>query len=135
LLNILKSLNANLEVSAAYATADEPVDWKSRNQDLTPLHLNYELRIADAHETHGEIVKILENLGLDTATLNQGYGHALDAAFDGVIGSFGIINSELIALLDRQDRVPENISLFWCFAGVSRHRPVSQTGKTLSLTS
>ena len=68
---------------------------------MASLFLNNDLRTADAHETSGEVVRILEDLGVDTASLNDGYGRALGTVYDGVINAFLILNNELVKLVNR----------------------------------
>ena len=102
LLNVLQSLNANQEPPDSFPSDDEPDTWNERNDSMAPLFLNNELRIADAHDKPGEIVRILEDLGVDTASLNDGYGRALDTVYDGVISVFFALNNELVTLLSRR---------------------------------
>ena len=104
LLNVLQSLNANQETADSFPSEDEPQTWKERNDAMVPLFLNHDLRVADAHDKPGEVVRILETLGVDTASLNDGYGRALDAVYDGVIDTFFILNEELMKLLDRENQ-------------------------------
>ena len=102
LLNVLQSLNANQEAPDSFPSEDEPETWKEQNDAMTPLFLNNDLRIADAHDKPDKIVRILEELGVDTASLNDGYGRALDAVYEGVINAFLVLNEELVKLLDRE---------------------------------
>ena len=101
LLNVLQSLNANQEAPDSFPSDDEPETWNERNDAMTPLFLNNELRVADAHDKPGKIVSILEDLGVETASLNDGYGRALDTVYDGVINAFLTLNNELVKLLNR----------------------------------
>jgi hypothetical protein len=59
------------------------------------------LRIADAHDTFANALPRLQDLGFDTASLQQGYGRALDFVLDGVIVSFSNLNGPLGRVLDR----------------------------------
>lgn len=103
LLNVLQSLNANQETSDSFTSNSEPETWNEQNDSMTFLFLNNELRVADAHDKPGEVIRILESLGVDTASLNDGYGRALDTVYDGVIDTFLILNNELVKLLNRKD--------------------------------
>lgn len=67
---------------------------------MAPLFLNNDLRIADAHEA-GDALRTLQNLDFDTASLNQGYGRALDFVFDGVVGTFKAANRPIERPLQR----------------------------------
>jgi len=87
LLNILEQLNANEEVSDAFASTHEPDGWRERNGALAPLFLNNDLRIADAHESMEDCLTTLQALGFDTASVNSGYGRALDFILDSVINA------------------------------------------------
>ena len=100
LSNIAERLNAEGDRADAFGTAPEPGDLTNRNPALAPLFVNNDLRIADAHDAGG-VFRSLEALGFDVAALNQGYGRALDHVLDGVIGSFGHLNTHLAQLLDR----------------------------------
>ena len=103
LLNMLQSLNANQETPDSFPNNSEPETWNEENDVVTPLSLNNKLRIADAHDKPaGEIISILESLGLDTASLNDGYGRALDIVYDSVIRVFFALNNELVTLLNRK---------------------------------
>jgi hypothetical protein len=88
LLNIVMRLNANEEAKDAFPSGREPEGWQERNATVAPLFLNYELRNADAHEAVGRALQTLQELGFDTANVNQGYGLALDFVMDGVIDAF-----------------------------------------------
>lgn len=103
LLNVLQFLNANQETLDSFPSNSEPETWNEQNDSMVFLFLNNELRVADAHDKPGEVVRILESLGVDTASLNDGYGHALDTVYDGVIDTFLILNNELVELLNRKD--------------------------------
>lgn len=100
LSNIVERLNADGECIDAFGADPDPVDLTTRNAALTPLFVNNDLRIADAHDAGGVLQK-LESLGFDVAAVNQGYGLALDHVFDGVINAFSHLNSELTKLLNR----------------------------------
>jgi hypothetical protein len=99
ILNIVTRLNAAEENRDAFASANEPEGWDVRNLAMAPLFLNYDLRIADAHEAMGDCLKTLQEMGFDIATVNQGYGLALDFVMDRVIAAFATINSEISTLL------------------------------------
>ena len=103
LLNVLQSLNANEEPPDSFPSDSEPEGWKERNDSMAPLFLNYDLRNADAHDEPDEVDRILEELGVDTASLNDGYGRALDTVYDVVINTFLILNNELVEMLNRKD--------------------------------
>lgn len=100
LSNIVERLNTNGEQVDAFGSNPESDDLTDRNPALSALFVNNDLRIADAHDAGGVLSK-LEALGFDTAAVNQGYGRALDHMFDGVIGGFAHLNSELRKLLER----------------------------------
>lgn len=100
LSNIVARLNAEGEQVDAYGADAKQADLTARNAALAPLFANNDLRIADAHDTGG-VLRSLEALGFDAAGLNQGYGRALDHVFDGVIGAFSHLNTELAQLLGR----------------------------------
>lgn len=99
LLNIVEKLNDNEESIDAFCTNVEPEGWKNRNAAMPPLFLNNDLRIADAHESIAACLETLQDLGFDTANVNEGYGKALDFVMDGVVGAFGTINAPLSSLL------------------------------------
>ena len=101
ILNIVVALNANEENAAAFQHDDEPSVWTTRNGSVAALFVNYELRIADAHEAFADALAELQRLGFDIPKVNQGYGRALDFVMDEVIRSFETINNELRALLQR----------------------------------
>lgn len=100
LLNIVTRLNANEEASDAFQNNQEPDGWDERNAALAPLFLNNDLRIVDAHEV-GECLQTLQELGFDTANVNQGYGRALDFVMDGVIDAFAAVNDAISDLMTR----------------------------------
>jgi len=101
LLNI-NDLNFHKEAPDALISDDEPIDWHENNPALAPLFLNYNLRIADAHDAIDACLKTLESLGFDTAGINSGYGKALDFVMDRVIDSFTAITTAVEALARRQ---------------------------------
>ncbi|WP_413501776.1 hypothetical protein [Serratia proteamaculans] len=98
---ILARLDENEEASDAFQSNIEPEGWDARGAAISMLFLTNDLRIADAHEAAGDIFGQMQNQGFDTATLNQGYGKALDFVFDGVINTFASINQPLGRMLDR----------------------------------
>lgn len=102
LLNVVTRLNGNDEAKDAFKNDEEPDGWLDRNAAMAPLFLNNDLRIADAHETIGDSLRTLQDLGFDTANVNQGYGRAMDFVLDGVVTAFSKLNEELGALLVRQ---------------------------------
>jgi hypothetical protein len=83
LLNIVSRLNSNEETGDAFQNDMEPEKWNDKNTAMAALFLNNDLRIADAHEVE-EGLNTLQELGFDTANVNQGYGRALDFVIDGV---------------------------------------------------
>ncbi|MGD0764200.1 MAG: hypothetical protein ABR929_13605 [Roseiarcus sp.] len=99
LLNIVERLNADGENVNAFAVGAEPDDLNARNAALAPLFVNNELRKADAHDVGGNVLRNLEALGVDIASVNRGYGRALDAVMDGVISAFTQLNEQLARLL------------------------------------
>ena len=98
LSNIVERLNTEGESLDAFGTTAIPDEHSARNQAFAPLFVNHELRKADAHDT-GDVLKLLESLYFESASLNQGYGRALDHVFDGVTGVFEHLNTELAMLL------------------------------------
>lgn len=113
LLNILESFNANQETPDSFPSEEGSEAWKKQNDTMTPLFLNNDLRNADAHDKPNEIVRILEKLGVETASLNDGYGRALDAVYDGVIDAFLALNKELVKLLDREGHYTTIVLTGW----------------------
>lgn len=101
LLNILARFDQNCEALDALKSKDEPDGWNAKNDDIAMLFVNYDLRIADAHDSVSKIVERLQDQGFDTATLHQGHGRALDFVLDGVISSFAAINRPLSRILAR----------------------------------
>ena len=100
LANILERLNANAEEVDAFVTDAQTDDLTARNPAVSPLFVNNELRITDAHGA-GDAPQALVTLGFDIAALQEGYGRAMDHVFDKVIDAFSHINAELSALLHR----------------------------------
>jgi hypothetical protein len=101
LLNIVQDLNSERERSDAFASAAEPEGWEKQNDGLAGLFVANDLRIADAHEVHGRLDRLVA-LDFDLAEVNAGYGTALDRVFDRVIDAFSLICSEIKILLERQ---------------------------------
>lgn len=101
LLNILERFDKNCEAPDALKSTEEPDGWNAKNDDIAMLFVNYDLRIADAHDSVSKIVERLQDQGFDTATLHQGHGRALDFVLDGVIDSFAAINRPLNRILAR----------------------------------
>jgi hypothetical protein len=101
LLNVLEKFDENCETTDALKSKNEPDDWNAKNDDVAMLFVNYDLRIADAHDSVSKIVERLQDQGFDTATLHQGHGRALDFVLDGVINSFAAINRPLSRILAR----------------------------------
>jgi hypothetical protein len=101
ILNISERLDAHDEDSTAFASADEPPGWRESNEKIAALFVAHDLRIADAHDTFANALPRLQDLGFDTASLQQGYGRALDFVLDGVIVSFSNLNGPLGRVLDR----------------------------------
>lgn len=100
LANVLERLNRDGESPDAFGAGADPDDLTHRNASLAPLFVNNDLRIADAHNA-GETLAHLENLEFDIASVNQGYGKALDHVFDGVISAFSHMNAQAVAILNR----------------------------------
>lgn len=101
ILNIVERLGIEQEDATAFSNVIEPEDWKARNTALAPLFVLNDLRIADAHETLAHAISRMQDLGFDTATLQQGHGRALDFVFDGVIDAFKHLNAALGNVLAR----------------------------------
>ena len=100
LSNILERLNANAEEVDAFSTDAQTDDLTARNPAVSPLFVNNDLRIVDAHGA-GDVPQALVALGFDIAALKEGYGRAMDHVFDKVIDAFSHVNAELSALLHR----------------------------------
>ena len=100
LLNIVERLNADGERVDAFGSGASPDDLTPQNSALAALFVNYDLRIADAHDTGG-VLRCLQDLGFAVAAVNQGYGRALDHVIDCVIKAFSHLNTELDKLLRR----------------------------------
>lgn len=101
LLNILEQLDADEEARDAFTNTEAPDAWRVNNGRIAPLFVAHDLRNADAHETFGDSLQRLQDLGLDTASLHQGYGLALDFVMDSIIDSFSDINRPLTKILAR----------------------------------
>jgi hypothetical protein len=101
LLNIVQRLNKDEEALDAFASQQEPEGWNQRHPAMAPLFLNNDLRIADAHEAVGQCIQTLQTMGLDSATLNDGYGLALDFVLDRIIGCLETLNTALEQFLER----------------------------------
>ncbi|MBO1112203.1 hypothetical protein [Bordetella petrii] len=101
LLNIVERLDAHDENVSAFSSADEPEGWREPNDRLAALFVAHDLRIADAHEAFANALPRLQDLGFDTASLQQGHGRAIDFVMDGVIEAFANINQPLSRILAR----------------------------------
>ena len=95
LLNIVERLNVHDEETDSFISSAEPEAWNLRNSSMAALFLNNDLRIADAHEAVGQCLITLQQLGFDTASLNSGYGRALDFVMDGVVASLDKVATEI----------------------------------------
>jgi hypothetical protein len=100
LANVFERLNRDGESLDAFGAGVDPDDLAHRNALLAPLFVNNDLRIADAHDA-GDTLSHLEKLGFDIASVNQGYGKALDHVFDGVISAFSHMKGQADAILNR----------------------------------
>lgn len=100
ILNVVQSLNANLERADAFLSDVAPEGWDIAHAGLAGLFVTNDLRIADAHEVPRSLSR-LEALDFDLATTNEGYGLAIDLIFDRVIESFRIISAEIQTLQER----------------------------------
>lgn len=96
---LVDGLRGNGESVASFAGSAETFDWRAQSEAMAALFVNYDLRKADAHDLGGEWRRRLEELGLDTAQLNDGYGRALDFMFDRVIDSLAALNHNLRSVL------------------------------------
>lgn len=101
LLYICERLDADEESSDAFLSPIEMEGWNLSNERMAALFVANDLRIADAHETFGESLQRLQDLGFDTASLHQGYGKALDFVMDVVIEAFVSINQPISRILAR----------------------------------
>lgn len=101
ILNISERLDAQDESANAFSNAEASEGWDERNERLAALFVSHDLRIADAHETFSRVLPRLQDLGFDTASLQQGYGRAIDFVMDRVIEAFENINRPLSRILDR----------------------------------
>jgi len=97
LLNIVEALNKDHEGAEALAANAPPTGWDARNDGLTVLFVLYDLRIADAHDA-SEYLNRLKELGVDIASLHEGYGRALDVVFDKVVIAFERVTKALETL-------------------------------------
>lgn len=102
ILNIVENLNANEETVDAFKSNREPHAWSERNEVMTPLFLNYDLRIADAHEAMEDCLATLQKLGFDIANVNAGYGKALDFVIDSVINSLNNLSKAIEKLINNK---------------------------------
>lgn len=102
ILNIVQNLNSNEEEVDAFVADIEPANWRERNEYMAPLFVNYDLRIADAHESMGKCLVTLQGLGFDIATVNTGYGRALDFVMDRVIETIETIATEIEEIVIRK---------------------------------
>ena len=98
LSNIVERLNADGHTMEDFVNKPKAGELERMNSALAVLFINFDLRIQDAHVGR-EAKVIVQRLGVDTAILQDGYGLALDAVFDGVIDAFTHVNSELDKLL------------------------------------
>lgn len=101
ILNVSERLDAQDENANAFNSVDATEGWNEPNKRLAALFVGYDLRIADAHETFSLALPRLQDLGFDTASLQQGYGRAIDFVMDKVIEAFENINEPLSRILDR----------------------------------
>jgi len=101
ILNVAEKLDAQDEDANAFNSADVPEGWNAPNERLAALFVGYDLRIADAHDTFALALPRLQDLGFDTASLQQGYGRAIDFVMDKVIEAFENINKPLSRILAR----------------------------------
>jgi hypothetical protein len=101
ILNVAERLDAQDENANAFNSADVPEGWNEPNERLAALFVGYDLRIADAHETFALALPRLQDLGFDTASLQQGYGRAIDFVMDKVIEAFENISEPLNRILAR----------------------------------
>lgn len=101
LLNVAEKLDVQDEDANAFNSSDVPEGWNEPNERLSALFVAYDLRIADAHETFALALPRLQDLGFDTASLQQGYGRAIDFVMDKVIEAFENINGPLSRILAR----------------------------------
>lgn len=101
ILNIAERLDAQDEDASAFNSADVPEGWNAPNERLAALFVAYDLRIADAHETFSLALPRLQDLGFDTASLQQGYGRAIDFVMDKIVEAFESINAPLGRILAR----------------------------------
>ena len=101
LLNILQELHGKQDDASAFSGAAAAIDWSARNDAMAALFVLNELRIADAHHAAPGWLLRLEELGYDTAQVNDGYGQALDFILDRVSASLDSFNERLSALFLR----------------------------------
>lgn len=94
LINALERLNKDGESLNAFMGSADPADLSLRNENVAPLFVLNDLRLADAHHA-GEALEHLETLGFDIARVNEGYGRALDYVFDRVIEAFEYIQAQI----------------------------------------
>lgn len=101
LLNVAQHLDSQQESVQAWKSGIAEETWDIRNPAMAALFHNNDLRIADAHDAVEKGLQALQTMGFDNASLNVGYGLALDFVLDSVITSFTTINDTLRSLLSR----------------------------------
>ncbi|MDC5706157.1 hypothetical protein [Vibrio europaeus] len=102
LLNIVELLNKERETVECFQSENAPMGWNEQNEVLSPLFLNNELRIADAHDAIKKCIDALQALGFDTASLSVGYGRALDFVLDEISRSITYVAEQLESLVNQQ---------------------------------
>jgi len=100
--NLLDYLLENSENESAWEGASNYCDYGRKNYSISALFINNDLRQFCAHKKSsksGISIKLLEDLGFDSALVSGGYGHAFDFIFDKVIEAIKGINNSLSAVL------------------------------------
>lgn len=101
LFNIVEKLDQDFESKMSFENCSQNIQINMSNQKLAPLFINNDLRNAEAHESVGEAIKLLENLGFDSSSLKTGYGKALDFILDKITDSLHMLNTHIERIMQR----------------------------------
>jgi hypothetical protein len=80
LVNMADGLATRHQTLTSFKGSASCTIWKERSAVMAPLFVNYDLRIADAHEAAGRQER-LQDLGFDIALLKSGHGPARTSAW------------------------------------------------------
>lgn len=101
ILNIVSHINEQREGVDGLLGSASTVDFKEPNSEIASLFITNDLRISEAHELASETLTALERLGVDSSSINDGYGKALDSLLDEVIKTFEKINRNIDEIISR----------------------------------